>query len=147
MKIVITIATILAATALNNALAAGTTAPAATATTAAHAVIPHTDAAKHYGDTVTIEGTVVATSCDGKKCYVNFNQDFRKAVSAIIDTADIAKFTKATDTKAQQADLDKMYKGKKVHLTGLVTEYKSTSSNTSRPQMALTGPADIKVVK
>lgn len=124
---------IAAALSLNTALAATT-------------VIPHTDAAKHYGQKVTIEGTVVATSCDGKKCYVNFHQDFRKAVSAIIDTADIAKFTKATEKTAQQADLDKAYKGKKVQLTGVVTEYKSSSSNTSRPQMALAAPADIKVV-
>ena len=117
-----------------------------TALAATNTVIPHTDAAKHYGQKVTIEGTVVATSCDGKKCYVNFHQDFRQAVSAIIDTANIAKFTKATEKTAQQADLDKAYKGKKVHLTGVVTEYKSSSSNTSRPQMALAAPADIKVV-
>ena len=132
LKSVLAIATALS---MNTAFAAG-------------AAVPHTDAAKHYGHKITIEGAVVATSCDGKKCYVNFNEDFRKAVSAIIDTADIAKFTKATDPKAQQADLDKAYKGQKVHLTGVVTEYKSKdTSKPSRPQMSLTGPADIKVVK
>lgn len=111
-------------------------------------VVPHTDAAKHYGHKITIEGTVVATSCDGNRCYVNFNEDFRKAVSAIIEKADIAKFSKATEAAAQQADLDKAYKGKKVHLTGTVTEYKSKdTSKPSRPQMSLASPADIKVVK
>lgn len=112
------------------------------------AVVAHTDAAKHYGKKVTIEGTVVATSCDGKRCYINFNEDFRKAVSAIIETADIAKFSKATEATAQQADLDKAYKGKKVHLTGTVTEYKSKdASKPSRPQMGLVSPSDIQVVK
>jgi len=112
---------------------------------AAETVIQHAEATKHYGHKMTVEGTVVATSCDGKKCYLNFNQDFRKALSVIIETADIAKFTKATTTAAQQADMDTLYKGKKVHVTGVISEYKSKSTNTSRPQMSLSGPADIKV--
>ena len=111
----------------------------------ADAAVSFQDAPKYYNQTKTIEGTVVGTFCDDKRCFLNFHEDFRKYVSAVIDSADFAKFSKAAG-KEMKADLDKMYTGKKVQITGAITEYKSKSGGDGRPQIMLTDSAKIKVL-
>jgi len=38
-------------------------------------VISWQDAAKHYGENVTVEGTIVVTHNSGKACFLNFHPD------------------------------------------------------------------------
>jgi hypothetical protein len=130
---------------LLNTIAIVVTALSVQAVVAAEAVIPYTEAAKYYTQTKTVEGTIVGTHCDEKRCFLNFHEDYRNNLSAVIDTADIAKFSKATG-KAAKADMDKMYAGKKVQITGMLTEYKSSKDGKGRPQIYLTDSKNIKVV-
>ena len=108
--------------------------------------VPFQEASKFYNQTKTVEGTVAATFCDDKRCFLNFDKDFRKYLSAVIDSADLPKFTKATG-KDIQSELDKMYLGKKIQVTGAITEYKSKDpAKPGRPQILLKDLAKIKVL-
>ena len=103
------------------------------------------DAPKFYNQTKTVEGAVVSTYCNDKMCFLNFDKDFKKYLSAVIMASDFAKFTKAAG-KDVKADMDKMYMGKKVQVTGMLNEYKGKDDKTGRPQISLTDVANIKVV-
>lgn len=114
---------------------------------AANETVPFQDANKFYNQTKTVEGTVAATFCDDKRCFLNFDKDFRKYLSAVIDLADLPKFTKATG-KDLQPELDKMYLGKKIQVIGAITEYKSKDpAKPGRPQILLTDLSKVKVVQ
>ena len=115
----------------------------------AETAVSFQDAPKYYGQTKTVEGTIATTFCDDKRCFLNFDKDYKKYLSAVIEGDAVAAFTKATDAKAKTADLEKAFAGKKVQVTGAVTEYKSSKEPTKagRPQIALTKAADIKLVK
>ena len=60
-------------------------------------------------------------------------------------SSDFAKFSKLP-AKDLKAELDKMYVGKKVQVTGMLNEYKSKTDATGRPQINLTDATNIKVV-
>lgn len=114
---------------------------------AAEAPVGFQDAPKFYNQTKTVEGTIATTYCDDKRCFLNFDKDFRKYLSAVIVAEDFAKFSKLTG-KELQAELEKMYAGKKVQITGALTEYKGKDlDKPGRPQIALTGTDKIKLVK
>jgi hypothetical protein len=113
---------------------------------AAEAAIPYQEAPKFYNQTKTVEGTIVGTHCNDKMCFLNFDKDYNKYLSAVIMSSDFAKFTKATG-KDLQTEIDKMYAGKKVQITGSVNEYKSKdASKPGRPQIAVTDSTKIKVL-
>lgn len=112
---------------------------------AAVTVVPFTEAAKYYTQTKTVEGTIVGTFCDDKRCFLNFHEDYKNNLSAVIEAADFAKFSKAAG-KAVKADMDKMYTGKKVQITGMLTEYKSKTDGKGRPQINVTDAKNVKVV-
>lgn len=112
---------------------------------AADAVVPYTDAAQYYNQTKTVEGTIAGTFCNEKMCFLNFDKDYKKYLSAVIMAADFAKISKVA-AKDMKAELDKMYVGKKVQITGMLNEYKSKTDTTGRPQINLTDAAHIKVV-
>jgi hypothetical protein len=113
---------------------------------AADAVIPYQEAPKFYNQTKTVEGTIVGTHCTEKMCFLNFDKDYNKYLSAVIMSSDFAKFSKATG-KDLQTEMNKMYAGKKVQITGSLNEYKSKdASKPGRPQIAVTDSASIKVL-
>lgn len=113
---------------------------------AAETAVSFQEAPKFYNQTKTVEGTIATTFCDDKRCFLNFDKDFRKYLSAVIEPTDLAKFTKATGKEAQ-AEMDKMYLGKKVQITGAITEYKSKdATKPGRPQINLTAATNIKVL-
>lgn len=125
--------------------AAGTSGAAPSAVKVETAV-PFQEAPQFYNQVKTVEGTIVNTFCDDKRCFLNFDKDFRKYLSAVIDSADLPKFTKATG-KELQAEMEKNYAGKKVHITGMITEYKSKdATKPGRPQIMLTEASKIKVL-
>lgn len=108
--------------------------------------VSYQEAPKFYNQTKTVEGTVAATFCDDKRCFLNFDKDYHKYLSAVIESTDLPKFTKATG-KNLQSEMDKMYLGKKVQITGAITEYKSKDpAKPGRPQILLTDSAKIKVL-
>lgn len=110
-----------------------------------NSAISYQDAAKFYKQTKTVEGTVVGTYCNEKMCFLNFDKDFRKYLSAVILATDFAKFSK--DTATIKDTLDKTYVGQKVQVTGMLNEYKSKETDTTgRPQIALTDKNNIKVI-
>jgi uncharacterized protein (DUF2237 family) len=79
-------------------------------------------------------------------CFLNFDKDYNKYLSAVIMSSDFAKFSKATG-KDLQTEMNKMYAGKKVQITGSLNEYKSKdASKPGRPQIAVTDSASIKVL-
>ncbi len=113
---------------------------------AAEAAISYQEAPKFYSQTKTVEGSIASTYCNEKMCFLNFDKDYNKYLSAVILAADFSKFSKATG-KELQAELDKMYLTKKVQITGLLNEYKGKeASKPGRPQIALTDVAHIKVL-
>jgi hypothetical protein len=113
---------------------------------ATEAAIPYQEAPKFYNQTKTVEGTIVGTHCNEKMCFLNFDKDYTKYLSAVIMSADFAKFTKATG-KDLQIEIDKMYAGKKVQITGSLNEYKSKdASKPGRPQIAVTDSTKIKLL-
>ena len=113
---------------------------------AADAAIPYQEAPKFYNQTKTVEGTIVGTHCTEKMCFLNFDKDYNKYLSAVIMSSDFAKFSKATG-KDLQTEMNKMYAGKKVQITGSLNEYKSKdASKPGRPQIAVTDSASIKVL-
>jgi hypothetical protein len=114
---------------------------------AAETVVSFQDAPKFYNQTKTVEGTIATTFCDDQRCFLNFDKDFRKYLSAVIDTKDVPNFTKAADSKTRQAELEKLFAGKKVQVTGAITEYKSKdATKPGRPQITLTATTNIKVI-
>ena len=112
------------------------------------AVVPFQQAPQYYNQTKTVEGTVVGTYCDAQRCFLNFDKDFRKYLSVVIEGANVGQFTHAATPQAKQADLEKSFGGKKVQVTGAITEFKGKdTSKPGRPQIGLTATANIKVVK
>lgn len=113
---------------------------------AVEATVSFQDAPKFYNQTKTVEGTIASTMCTDKICFLNFDKDYNKYLSAIIVAADFSKFSKMTG-KDLQTEMEKMYVGKKVQITGPITEYKGKdTSKPGRPQIGLTAAADIKVL-
>ena len=113
---------------------------------AAETAVGFQDAPKFYNQTKTVEGTIAATMCTEKMCFLNFDKDYKKFLSAVIMAPDFAKFSKMTG-KELQAEMEKMYVGKKVQITGAITEYKGKEpTQPGRPQIALTNATDIKVL-
>jgi TRAP-type mannitol/chloroaromatic compound transport system substrate-binding protein len=111
------------------------------------AVVGFQDAPKFYNQTKTVEGTIASTFCDDKRCFLNFDKDYHKYLSAVIEGAEVIQFTTASDVKTRQADLDKKFAGKKVQVTGSITEYKGKDpKQPGRPQIALSSAAQIKVL-
>lgn len=127
---------------LNSILAIATTLSLSSAF-AAEPVVSFQDAPKFYNQTKTVEGTIAATMCTEKMCFLNFDKDYKKYLSAVIMAPDFSKFSKMTG-KELQAEMQKLYVGKKVQITGAITEYKGKES--SRPQIALTNFTDIKIL-
>lgn len=114
---------------------------------ATDAAVSFQDAPKFYNQTKTVEGTIVATYCDEQRCFLNFDKDYKKYLTAVIEAKDLTQFTKVVG-KAAQAEMDKIYMGKKVQITGSINEYKSKDpSQPGRPQILLKTAADIKVLK
>ncbi|MBM3889560.1 MAG: hypothetical protein FJ388_10585 [Verrucomicrobia bacterium] len=98
----------------------------------AELVVPWEKAREVIGQRATVEGTVVATHRTEKVCNLNFSPNWRKDFSAVIFAGSFSKW---------QGDIEGQYRGKKVRVTGTVTEYQG------RPQIVVSEPSQIEVVK
>lgn len=95
-------------------------------------VISWRDAAKHYGEYATIEGTIVATHNSGKACFLNFHPDYKRYFEAVIFASAFSRFP---------ANPESYYYGKKVRVSGYIKEYKG------KPEIILDDPGQIEILK
>ena len=96
-----------------------------------------TDAAKKVGKDVLLQMTVKSAALRGEICFLNSEADFKEAknFTLFIPADAMAKFKAAKiDDPAEH------FKGKLVQATGKVIMYHD------RPEIKLTGPADLKIV-
>ena len=90
------------------------------------------DAANHYGQYKTVEGTVVATKCTPKVCFLNFHPNWRKYFTAVIFRSDWHKFPR---------NPNQYYLNKEVRVTGTIKEYKG------KPEIILKRLSQIEIIK
>jgi DNA/RNA endonuclease YhcR with UshA esterase domain len=95
-------------------------------------VISWRDAAKHYGEHATVEGTIVATHNSGKACFLNFHPNYRRYFTAVIFASAFSRFPKNPEN---------FYSGKRVRVSGYIKEYKGS------PEIILNDPKQIEVLK
>ena len=95
-------------------------------------VISWQDAAKHYGEYATVEGTIVDTFNSGKACFLHFHPDYKHYLTAVIFASDFSRFP---------ANADNYYSGKKVRVSGYIKDYKGS------PEIILNDPGQIELLK
>jgi len=98
----------------------------------AQQIVPWDKADKYYGQNVTVEGTIVATYNSGKACFLNFHPNWKRYFTAVIFRSDFYKFP---------PNPEEYYRGKKVHVTGMVREYNG------KPEIILNDPSQIEIIK
>ncbi len=89
------------------------------------------DAAKHIGQFVTVEGTIVRTRNTGKACFLNFHPNWRETLALVIFARNFDAFP---------PEPEKLYRGKKVRVRGVIVKYED------RPEIILESPDDIEVL-
>ena len=94
-------------------------------------VISWSDAARYYGQTVTVEGKVVASNNTGKVCFLNFHKDWRRHFTAVIFASDFDKFPSHPED---------YYLNRVVRVRGLVKEYRG------KPEIILKSPSQIELI-
>jgi DNA/RNA endonuclease YhcR with UshA esterase domain len=95
-------------------------------------VISWQDAAKHYGEYTTVEGTIVATHNSGKACFLNFHLDYKRYFTAVIFASAFSQFPKNPEN---------YYYGKRVRVSGYIKEYNG------KPETILNDPSQIEILK
>lgn len=95
-------------------------------------VISWSNAAKYYGQTVVVEGKIVASNNTGKVCFLNFHKDWRRYFTAVIFASDFDRFPPHPED---------YYLNRMVRVRGLVKEYQS------KPEIILKSPSQIEVIK
>jgi hypothetical protein len=93
-------------------------------------VIDWSDAENYYNQYVIVEGTIVDTYNSGIVCFLNFHTNYQYC-TAVIFACDIPGFPYPPDT---------YYLGKKVHIIGIIKEYKDS------PEIIVKTPDQIKIL-
>jgi micrococcal nuclease len=93
-------------------------------------VIDWSEADNYYNQYVIIEGTIVDTYNSGIVCFLNFHTDYQYC-TAVIFVCDFPEFSYPLDT---------YYLGKKVHIIGIIKEYKGS------PEIIVKTPDQIKIL-
>jgi micrococcal nuclease len=93
-------------------------------------VISWSEADQYYNYYVIIEGTIVDTYNSGIVCFLNFHTNYQY-FTAVIFACDFSGFPYPPDT---------YYLGKKVHIIGIIKEYKGS------PEIIIKTPAQIKIL-
>lgn len=95
-------------------------------------IISWQDAAKHYGEYATVEGTIVVTHNSGKACFLNFHPDYKRYFTAVIFASAFSRFP---------ANPENYYYGKKVRVSGYIKEHRE------KPEIILNDPSQIEILK
>jgi micrococcal nuclease len=83
------------------------------------------------GRQATVEGTVAQTRKSEKVCHLNFSANWRTDFSVTIFAGSFARWP---------GDIESLYRGKRVRVTGLVKEYQG------RPEIVVSEPGQIEIV-
>jgi hypothetical protein len=97
----------------------------------AEAVVSWEKAGDVIGRRATVEGTIVAARKTERVCNLNFSANWRTDFSAVIFARHFSKWPE---------DIEGAYRGRKVRITGTVTEYQG------HPQIVVEAPSQIEVV-
>jgi len=89
------------------------------------------EAGSHIGERAVVTGKVVGTYNSGKACYLNFHDDWKKHFSVVIFAKNFDRF---------EAPPEVHYRDAEVRVTGRIQEYEG------RPEIIVTGPAEIEIV-
>ena len=93
-------------------------------------VITWSDADKYYNQYVIVEGTIVKTYNSGVVCFLNFHTNYNY-FTAVIFASDFPEFTVPPEF---------YYRGKTVHIIGIILEYKGS------PEIIVKTPDQIRVL-
>ena len=96
------------------------------------AVVSWQNAAQYYGQTITVEGTVVDTYNSGKVVFLNFDEDYQGTFKVVIFPDDWPKFPEPPEG---------LFLNKKVRVKGLVKEYQGA------PEIIVEEPEQIEIVE
>jgi hypothetical protein len=88
------------------------------------------DAGQYYGQTMTVEGSVVETYNSGKVVFLNFHEDYQDHFKAVIFPDDWNKFTEPPE---------RLFLARMVRVTGLIEEYEGA------PEIIVREPAQIEM--
>lgn len=91
------------------------------------------EAERRPGETLAIEGRVLASRNTGRVCFLNFHREYRKHLSVVIFASDFHKFPGGKPEEA--------FQGRKIRVTGRVEEYDG------RLEVKVSDPAQIEVVQ
>jgi DNA/RNA endonuclease YhcR with UshA esterase domain len=89
------------------------------------------EAHEHIGEQAVVAGVIEYTKNTGKVCYLNFHRDYNRFISLVIFPQNFNKF---------QSPPEEYFKGKKVQVTGKISEYRS------RPQIIIHDPDQIRIL-
>jgi micrococcal nuclease len=95
-------------------------------------IISWQDAHKYYNQYKTVEGNVATTYNSGKAIFLNFHPDWKIHFTAVIFSSNTKKFSHPPED---------YYRGKKVIVTGTITEYRG------KPQIIVSDPGQIKITE
>jgi micrococcal nuclease len=93
-------------------------------------VIDWVNADEYYNQYVIVEGKIVDTYNSGIVCFLNFHTDYQY-FTAVIFACDLPGFPDSPDT---------YYVGRKVHIIGIIKEYKGS------PEIIVKTPDQIKIL-
>ena len=93
-------------------------------------VISWSEADDYYNQYVIIEGIIVDTYNSGRVCFLNFHTDYQY-FTAVIVACDLLGFPDSPDT---------YYLGRKVHIIGIIKEYKGS------PEIIVKTPDQIRIL-
>ena len=93
-------------------------------------VITWSEADDYYNQYVIIEGIIVNTYNSGIVCFLNFHPDYQYC-TAVIFVCDLPGFSDTPDI---------YYLGKKVHITGIIKQYRGS------PEIIVKTPDQIKIL-
>jgi micrococcal nuclease len=88
-------------------------------------------APEHLGEVVTVQGKIVDTHNTGKICFLNFHENYRDHITAVIFRPSFGLFPEPPEHH---------YRGKNVKVLGRITEYRG------RPQIRVRAPDQITIV-
>jgi micrococcal nuclease len=96
-------------------------------------IVPWEEAHRHTGLEVVTEGVLVRTHRTKNVLYLNFHPNWKKYVTVVIRSGDMARFP--------GGDPEKFYKGRTVRVRGEVTDYNG------RPEIVVRSPEAITILK
>ena len=106
--------------------------PDGEATVSPAAVISWEEAAQYYGQTVTVEGSIVSTKNTGKVVYLDFSPTWQVDLKVVIFPEDAARFPSPPE---------ELFLHRRIRVTGVIQEYEGA------PEIIVRDPGQIEIVE